>query len=177
MNTPRVVSVNRGSLNAVRSMDASKPSLLGVFFQFSSTGGAAVAMEDEVMAEDWDVGDEGAALTSESRARTSQFASTISNRQTRPTILTAQLKPTLGVADWIISGNTTPPTEPPVAATPVAYARFSRNQWPMEAMQGVTTKDVPMPPSTCKPLALHTQYGYSEYTRARGWIYSHQKTT
>lgn len=178
MNTPRVVSVNRGSLNAVKSIDGSKPSFLGVFFQFFSIGGTAVATEDEVMVEDSDVGDEDAALISESRARMSQFANTISNRQTKPTILTAQPKPTFGVADCIISGNTIPPIEPPVVATPVAYPRFSRNQWPIEATAGVKTKDVPMPPSIYKPLVLHTQYTYSKHhTHARGWIHSHQKTT
>ena len=46
---------------------------------------------------------------------------------------------------WSIKGKTMPPTLPPVAAMPVAFARRAWKKCAIEAMAGVKIKDVPTP--------------------------------
>ena len=60
----------------------------------------------------------------------------------------AQGNPILGINCWNTKGNTIPPTDPPEIAKPVAFARLSRNQCPMAAMDGVNKREAERPPKT-----------------------------
>ena len=67
-----------------------------------------------------------------------------------PMVRDAQANPTDGNSCCKASGKITPPKEPPAAAMPVAFPRFSRKKWLIAANAGVKMSDVPKPPSTPK---------------------------
>ena len=75
----------------------------------------------------------------------------------KPWMRVAHSHPTFGKRFCNISGKMTPPTAPPVAATPVALPRLTRNQWEMLETAGVNIKLVPMPPRTPKQ-SMKCQY-------------------
>lgn len=133
-NIPNVVSVNRESRKAPRSIVTPLPldGLLLLFFLelncrkdfqreglFSSPSEAGSSDEMEEVGGETDNTGSGDVMNSE-RPRINQFETSSNNRQIKPIILTAHPNPIFGVADWIINGNMIPPTEPPVVARPIA---------------------------------------------------------
>lgn len=68
----------------------------------------------------------------------------------KPWIRVAHSQPTLGKRFCSISGKIIPPKPPPVAATPVALPRRTRNQWEILETAGVKIRLVPVPPKAPK---------------------------
>jgi len=84
------------------------------------------------------------------RDRVSRTAMVQQNMKTNPMIRVAQANPTRGKSCCNIRGKIIPPREPPAAAMPVAFPRFSRKKWPTAEIQGVKRRDVPTPPRRLK---------------------------
>jgi hypothetical protein len=68
------------------------------------------------------------------------------NKKMNPWTLVAHAHPSLGKSASSNSGNIMPPSDPPIVAIPVAFARLVRKKCPMDATAGVTISDVPVPP-------------------------------
>jgi hypothetical protein len=68
------------------------------------------------------------------------------NRIMKPITRVAQANPTFGIKDCRSNGNTIPPKAHPVAAIPVALPRRRLKKWPIAAMEGVKSREVPTPP-------------------------------
>jgi len=80
-----------------------------------------------------------------SRLRSKIFAMIRRKSKIKPTIRIDQAKPTVGRRRWSMSGKTIPPMLPDVMAIPVAFPRFTRKKWPIEAMFGVLIRAPPRP--------------------------------
>ena len=75
-------------------------------------------------------------------------ATTHRKTKMNPRIRVDQANPRRGNRRCSINGKMIPPTEPPVAASPVALPRFTRKKCPIAETAGVKMKDVPNPPRT-----------------------------
>lgn len=84
------------------------------------------------------------------RLRIRRFAKTRRMRKIRASRRTDQAYPRRGKRDWRARGKMIPPTEPPVAARPVAMPRRREKKWVMEPIAGVKIREVPRPPRTEK---------------------------
>ncbi|KAI4134061.1 MAG: hypothetical protein LQ347_001830 [Umbilicaria vellea] len=80
------------------------------------------------------------------RARMSRLAMISRKRIMKPMMRVAQAKPTNGKSRCRSSGKRIPPTDPPVAANPVAVPLERRKKCPIEETAGVNIREVPMPP-------------------------------
>lgn len=84
------------------------------------------------------------------RERRSRLAMISRNRMMNPMMRVAQAKPTRGKRRCRSSGKRIPPTEPPVAASPVAVPLELKKKCPIAETAGVNIREVPMPPRTEK---------------------------
>lgn len=76
-----------------------------------------------------------------------RFAIQIRKISIKPMVRIAQVQPTDSKRRCSISGKTTPPIEPPVAARPVAVPRLTQKKWAIADTAGVKIRDVPKPPA------------------------------
>ena len=76
-----------------------------------------------------------------------RFAMHTRKRSMKAMILIDQAQPRDSKSFWSINGNTTPPTEPPVAARPVAVPRRMAKKCAMADTAGVKISAVPSPPA------------------------------
>jgi hypothetical protein len=63
----------------------------------------------------------------------------------------------LGIKDCNINGKMMPPMEPPIAAMPVAAPRLAKKKCPMDEIDGVKMRELPVP--AIKPMtSISCQY-------------------
>src|SRR3569833_855848 len=79
------------------------------------------------------------------RERMRKLAATEQASEMEPRMRIAQAQPTFSKRLCSMSGKTTPPAPPPVAAMPVAKPRLARKKCPTAAMEGVKSRAEAIP--------------------------------
>lgn len=99
------------------------------------------------------------------RERMSRLAMISRNRIMKPMMRVAHAKPTNGKRRCSSRGKRIPPTEPPVAASPVAVPLERRKKCPIEETAGVNIREVPRPPRMEK-VKMYCQYSMERPSRS-----------